>query len=283
MTSTDVAKHADNLPAGVSPEQYQALMASQESEFDANSYQVPILKVGQPLTREVTEDEADAGDFINTLTGEALGSSVGFIVSYYQTGRALGDRKSGRYYVAFGDTIPASWEDAPGIGPEYVGTPFVEHPDAEEIYKQRANDKEIEWGHGPPISTTHNYTGLVVVSPEEDAPEDAPDEVSPVRLTLKRTDMNAVRKINSIKKAVLHNRPFWEIVYDLSTFSKRFAQGVAYNLNVKQGRPTTAEEREVAVELALHTQAGRVVANDADASDTVGPAPEPKAQGGLAV
>ena len=276
-SSTEVAvKDEGNLP--ISPDDLAALQAQQESEFDSDSFQTPILKIGQPLTREVQAEQAEAGEFINTLTGEGIGNAIGFIVSYYQKGRFAADRDSGRAYVAFGDTIPEAWE--PLVGDQFVGTRFDEYPDAEETYKQRVNDKEIEWGKGPLVSTTHNFTGFAIVSPLEG--EEAPD-LQPVRLSLQRTNMPAVRKLLTLKKASLRNKPFWDKVFDLSTSKKEFQKGVAYLLEVKLGRDTTSDERSAAVELAQAVASGRVTDNSATASDEGRKAPEPEAKGGLSV
>jgi hypothetical protein len=111
---------------------------------------------------------------------------------------------------------------------------------------------------------------------------DEPDELQPVRLSLQRTNMPAVRKILTLKKASLRNRPFWEKVFDLSTYKKEFNQGDAHLLAVKLGRDTTAEEREQAVELAQAVAAGRVSDNAASAAEGDKPV-EPDAEGGLAV
>lgn len=234
-----------------------ALLQQQEAEFDDAPLITPILKIGQQLTREVQAGDAEVGEFINTLTGEALGDAVTFIVSYYNQGRFAADRKTGRAYSAFSADIPETWADF--VGEEFVGTPFVEYPDAEEVYKARVNAKEIEWGHGPKVSTTHNYTGLVILPAAEG---EEGDELQPVRLSLKRTDNGAVRKFNSLKRMSLRNKPFWEITFDLTTFKKEFKQGTSYLLALKPGRKTTADEREEAKNLALAVVGGRAVAND---------------------
>lgn len=271
-TSTDVAV----------PEQEAALAAlqeQQEQEFgDDLQLQTPILKIGQPLTREVQNEEAEPGEFINTVTGEGVGDKIGFIVAYYQRGRFAADRESGRAYVAFDSVIPEAWGDL--VGEEFVGTPFAEYPDAEETYKDRVNKKEIEWGKGPLVSTTHNFTGLAVVSAVEGS--DEPDELQPVRLSLQRTNMPAVRKIITLRRSVLRNRPFWERAFELSTRKKDFDRGSAYLLEVKIGRETTADERTEAIELATAVAQGRVSDNQASESVADKPA-EPKAEGGLDV
>lgn len=267
MTSTDLAV--------ATPEELALLQEQQESEFDEGLFQTPILKIGQPLTREVEAGDADSGEFINTLTSEGLGNKVGFIPSYYQKGRFAVDRDSNKSYVAFGPTIPEAWEDL--VGAEFIGTPFTEHPDAEETYKKRVNAKEIEWGKGPLISTTHNFTGLVIVEPLEG--EDGEPELQPVRLSLQRVQMPAVRKWLTLKKSQ-RNAAFWDRVYDLGTEKKDFPRGAAYVLTVKLGRQTTAEEKASAVELAQAVAAGRTESNEDGAND----APvAPDAKGGLTV
>lgn len=255
---------------GLSEEDLQALMGQQDDEFDNDSLQTPILKIGQPLTREVGAEQAEAGEFINTLTGEGIGDDIDFVVAYYQKGRFASDKETNKAYVAFGDLIPDAWE--PLVGAQFVGTRFDQHPDAEETYKERVNNKEIEWGKGPLISTTHNYTGLALVN----------DEMQPVRLSLQRTNMPAVRKINSLKRMSMRNKPFWDKVFNLTTEKKQFPKGIAFLLVPKLTRETTDEERLAAVELAQAVAAGRVTDNQS--GDSAADAPvEPAAKGGVAL
>jgi hypothetical protein len=253
----------------------QAILDQQDDEFDDDFVTTPILKIGQPLTREVTNEQAEAGEFINTLTGEGIGNKIGFVVSYYQKGRFAADRDSNKAYVAFGNEIPPSWGDL--VGEEFVGTQFSEHPDAEETYKKRVNNKEIPWGKGPLISTTHNFTGLAIVS----GAGDEPDELQPVRLSLQRTNVPAVKKIITLKKASLRGRPFWDKVFELGTEKKVFDKGSAHLLTVRLGRDTSGDEKAAAVELATAVAAGRVGDNQADAgTDKLS---SPDAKGGLGI
>lgn len=269
MTSTDV----------VAPqaEEIALLQRQQEDEFEAGDglFTTPILKIAQPLTREVQADEAEVGEFINTLTGEGIGDAVEFVVAYYQRGRFGADRKTGRAYVAFSADIPSAWGDL--VGDEFVGTPFTEYPDAEERYKARVNNKEIEWGSGPLVSTTHNFTGLAIVPGLEGDDE---DDLQPVRMSLQRTNMPSVRKIMSLKKGMMRNRPFWDKTFQFGTEKKAFDRGAAYLLTVKLGRETTAEEKALAVELAQAVTAGRVSDNQ---GSNVEKTEAPDAKGGLDV
>lgn len=267
-TSTEVEKYDDAT---------RAVMEAQEAEFSPGDLHVPILKIGQALTKEVSNGSAVAGEFINTLTGEGVGNKVGLIVAFYSKGRAGSEGPGERYYTSQNvDIIPPHWGD--WLGEQWVGQRFDEHPDAEEMYKERVNRKEIEWGKGPKISTTHNYTGYAIVPALEDAEEEF--EYMPVRLSLKRTDMEAVRRINSMFQMKLRNQPKWARVLDLTTVEKT-GKGRYFGVDVKLGRVTTDEEREDALELATAVMQGRVTDNDATAGTDEKVAPENK--GGLDV
>lgn len=259
-----------------------ALLAAQEDVLEEDSFQTPILKLGQPLTAEVRAGDAEAGDFINSLTGENLGNAIEFIVSFYQRGRSARDAKTGDYYLAFGDTIPPSWE--PLVGEEFVGTVFTEYPDAEEVYKQRVNSNEIEWGKGPLVSTTYNYTGHVIV-PEVVGDEDSEPQLQAVRLSLQRSNKKSADKIGSIKRSLLHNKPFWDKVFLFTTQEDPKSSYGNFILTPKVGRDTTAEEREQAKSLALALMGGRVEVKGEDADPQEGgAASEPQAaDGALAV
>lgn len=255
--------------------QEQALIAAQDEEFDSDLLTVPLLKVGQALTREVQNEQAVAGEFINTLTGEGIGKRIGFIVGFYNKGRFAAD-DDGKSYLAFGKVIPDAWE--PLVGAEWVGTPFSEYPDAEEDYKRRANAKEISWGRGPRVSTTHNYTGYAI--PEGAEGVDV-ENLIPVRLSLKRTDVPAARKINTLKRVMLRNKPFYDLVFDLWTEKKDWDKGSSHVINVSAGRQTTQEERTLALEIAQAATAQRV---NIAGEDSYADAPsEPDARGGLDV
>lgn len=275
MSQEVATQQGTAVEVALSPEE-QALVAQQQGEFSGDSFQVPILKVGQPLTKEVTNGDADAGEFINTLTGDGLGNQIEFIVAYYQKGRAASDPETRKYYVAFGDTIPEAWADL--VGEEWVGQRFDEYPDAEEVYKKRANAKEIKWGKGPLVSTTHNYTGLAVVSPPEGSDEE--EDLQPVRLTLKRTDVPAAKKINSLYNMSFgRNRPFYDKRFVLTTKAKEFTQGTAFLVQPTLGKDTTPDERQLASKLALATSGGRVT----EAGDSDDAPVEPEAKGGAAI
>ncbi len=282
MSSTKdlVAQNAAELEARNAA--LDALRSSQDEEMSGERINVPILKIGQPLTKEVQNPNspAQAGDFINTLTGDSLGTELEFIIAYYNKGRFAVQRKTNRAFVAFGDLIPEAWADL--VGESFVGTRFDQYADAEEQYKERVNRKEIAWESGPLISTTHNYTGLARVQLRDEDDQLLDEfELQPVRLSLQRTNMPAVRKINDLKKMQLRDpKMFWSRVFELSTKLKPFPSGSAYLLEPRLGRATTGEEQEAAIEVALAVQAGRVSDNQ-DGDSAVDAKVEPAAKGGI--
>jgi hypothetical protein len=259
--STELAQH-----------ELEASLAGQnQEEVDSSDLQIPLLKIGQPLTNEVTEGDASAGEFINALTREGLGDEVDFVVAGYQKGRFFhGDRANGRRArKAYGiKNVP--WRDDP-----HFGEPFTEHPDAEEVYSARANAGEIEWGKGPKISTTYDFTGYVISGLGED------EKPIPVCLSLMRMNTKAAKKWATLLQAVLRGR-YWDAVFHLTTERVSNAQGTFYVVNIKQGQKTTPEEKQRALGLAqvLRSRAVSVVGDeDGDGK----PAAEPDAAGGMAV
>lgn len=236
-------------------------------------YTTPLLKIGQPLTKEVQDESAEAGEFITTATGEGVGTVVEFIVAYFQKGRFASDDDNRSYAANGTDTIPEHWSDF--VGEEFVGTSFSEHPDAEEQYKKRVNAKEIPWGSGPPIKTTYVFTGIALV---ED-PDTQEVVLEPVRLSLKSSDIPAANKWLTLIKSKLRNKPWWGKTFILSTTKNEYKKGAAFNIGVKLGRDTTAEERELAQSISQAVVDGRVADNAESESAGDKPA-EPKAREG---
>jgi hypothetical protein len=257
----------------------EAIMASQDEEMGEVTLRVPILKITQSTTKEVKAGDVEAGEFLNTLTGETYGNAVEFIVAYYQQGRSAA-HEDGRYFVAIAtDIIPEAWKDLPFIGEEFVGTRFDEHPDAEEQYKADVNAGVKEWGKGPKISTTYNYTGIALPSSLEGEEEAEP---MPVRVTFLRSTKSAHDKLMTLKKATMRNKAFWDRVFTLSTKVKTFGRNDSYIVEVKNGRPTTDEEKGLAFEVAQAIVAGRV-ADNAESAEAASTSEAPVAKGALDV
>lgn len=273
-TAVAVPEPEESTELEVSPEQaeLEAQLAAQNTdEIDSSDIQIPLLKVGQPLTQEVADGDARPGEFINALTREGLGDEIDFVVSGYQKGRFFhGDRANNRRARKAYGVKNVPWQDDP-----FYGQPFTEHPDAEEQYAKRVNNKEIEWGKGPSISTTFDFTGFVV-------PEDPDEEPIPVCLSLMRTNRRAAQKWVTILQAVLRGK-YWDSVFHLTTERTANDKGNYYTVNVKQGRKTTPAERQRALQLALilrqRADSVQIVGED----DESAPKAEPDAAGGMGV
>lgn len=267
--STEVAVKDDAALSTEFADLEAELTAQNAEETEAADLQIPLLKIGQALTSEVVEGEARPGEFINSLTREGLGEEVQFVVAGFQKGRFdHGDRKAGlRARKAYGmKNVP--WNDDP-----HYGEAFSEHPDAEETYSKRVNAGEIDWGKGPRISTTFDFTGFVV--PEEG------EEPLPVCLSLMRMNRKAAQKWYTLLKAVLQNR-YWDAVFTLSTDRVSNDSGTFYVINIKQARKTTPEEKQRALQLAQVLRSRNVeVVGDEDEAAPAGKAPD--AAGGMEV
>lgn len=263
--STEVAQ-VDEAETALTPyeqqlaEQEEALVAANQTDVDPSEFTIPVLKLAQPLTDEVTSGDAKAGQFILGLTGDTFDGPFEFVVAGKGKGRFRPGRNGERTLVAY-DTneVPESWTDDP-----FKGQPFSEHPDAEEQYSLRANAGDIEWGSGPPIQTTYNFTGYIV------------GEDIPVRISLRRTSAPSAKKWNMILDAVLRGR-FWDKTFTVTSVQQKNDKGAYYVAEVKLGRPSTPEEKAAAIGLAtaLRNQKVEIVGETADNIS------EPDANGGI--
>lgn len=270
MTDTAVAKIASDESLALLAKMEEQLASQNQDEIDSSDIQIPLLKVGQPLTDEVAVGDASAGEFINALTREGLGSEVEFVVAGYNKGRFFhGDRATNRRARKAYGVKDVPWKEDP-----HYGEPFTSHPDAEECYSERVNAGEIPWGKGPPISTTYDFTGHVVSDLGED------EEPIPVCLSLMRTNSRAAKKWATLLQAVLRGR-YWDAVFVVTTERTTNEKGNYYTVNVRQLRKTTVDEKQRALNLAqvLRSQTVSVVGE----ADEAKPAREPAAEGGLAV
>lgn len=243
----------------------QALIAANQAEVDPNNFIIPILKLAQPLTDEVTSGKARPGEFVLGLTGESFEPPIEIVVAGKGKGRFRPGRDGTRTLVAYNQPlVPENWTDDP-----FIGKPFSEHPDAEEQYSAAVDRKEFEWGSGPPIQTTFNFTGLIVGSDV------------PVRLSLRRTSAPTAKKWETLLDAVLNSR-YWDKVFIVGSEQQKNSKGAYYTATVELGRKTTAEEKQKAIKLAQALRQNRVQTVGEEGSDD-GPTVEPDAKGGLEV
>jgi hypothetical protein len=232
-------------------------------ELEQEELVLPMVQLTQQLSGAVTDGEVDSGHYYNALTGEDYGDAIALVVVHYYKGRFL--EQDGKTFVAHGPTAPSNWPE------EYAGQEFTSIPDAEETFREDANNNVREWGSGPPIRTTYNYVGF---RPEE------PDV--PIRLSLMRTSAPAAKKINTLLRFEAQN---WDRVIDLKAEERSDKRGRQFFVHtIKRGRPTQSEERQKAIDFALAIQragGGTPVGDEAEATQTK-PAPA-QAEGSLDV
>lgn len=254
-TAVEKAQQIDSQ-LELSPDE-AALVAAATADIDPASLTVPLLKIAQALSGEVSAGTAKPGDFVNALTSETFGREIQFVVSAFEKGRFLRSEE-GRGYATTGKVAPASWPE------EYAGRVFTELDDAEERYSARANAGEIEWGRGPKISTTYNFIGYVIGS-----------EV-PVRLSLMRTNTRAAEQLQTLIKL---SRAPWDKTFVLRTEERETRNKAKFfTVTVEQNGATDAEQRSRSVELARSFASGLV---EEAAPEDDAPAKPKAAKGGV--
>lgn len=212
----------------VSDERAAELARKATGNIDRRDLVLPMVSLTQQLSRAVTEGDAQAGVFLNGLTGEDLGDELDIIVVKQFYGRFYSDEDNNSF-SAVSEIVPPHWPE------QWAGQRFDELAEAEEQYRERVNREEIEWGKGPQISTTHNYIAF------------KPGENLPFRLSLMRTNVPAARKINTM---IDFAAAPWDHVIRLDAERRENAGRPFFVVKATQGRQTDAEERQAAIRLA---------------------------------
>lgn len=239
---------------------------------------VPILSIVQGTTKNPPEG-SKPGDLVNALTGDNFGTDIDFLVVTYHRGRFYAEtdekgKRTGRSFAAGSDTVvPRFWPD------KFAGKVFAELPEAEERYAEMANDGAIEWGSGPPIQTTYNFTGYILRPELENA------EPFPVRFPLKATSAKAAK---AIYRALAPLRNYWQRSVHVSTDREVGSEGPYYVAKFEGFGPAPSDaQRRSALELyALSQQVGvkelgedPEVQSDPDTPDEEAPAEKPAGDG----
>ncbi len=244
MTDEPAQDLATTTPGELTPAAEAELVQGALASIQGERVQLPLLKLTQQLSAEVTSGEAKSGEFVNTLTDANYGDETAIIIASTAKGRFYAPEDSDAVYVAQDtDVVPPNWPE------EMVGQRFDSLPEAEETYKERVNAGEIEWGRGPAIRTTYNYVGFV--------PDD-PDV--PVRLSLQRSSKPAADKINTILRFALAAP--WSSAITLKAAEQRDRQDRPYFVvRASKGRTATPEERQNAITLYQQVSARGVEAS----------------------
>jgi len=224
----------------------EALAAKIRGKVDQASLTIPLVKLAQGQTREVVSGDAVAGEFLNSKTGESYGTEFEFIVADTFTGHFA--RIDGEGYNAQGPVAPDNWP------PQYAGQAFAEIDDEETNFKAAVNAGEREFGHGPPISITHNYVGLIVTEDFEERA--AQNRTLPVRLSLMRKNAKAAETIDYL---LLTWPAPWSRTIKVKSSRDTNAKGdVFYKAEVTEGEPASTAVRSVAVNLATAAQSQKL-------------------------
>ena len=233
-------------------------------DIGADEIALPLIKLTQALSKEVKDRKAEAGQFVNSVTGRNYGDSFDFVVSGRFKGRFLSEEDSGRVFVAADtDVVPDNWPE------KYRGQRFSELIDAEEQYREAVNDGEIPWGSGPPISTTHNFVGYI-----------AGETNVPIRISLMRSSAPAATVINTLLK--LFAQP-WSNTVKLTAKADKDSKGRDYfRWEVSEGEATSDADKVAAIKLATELEQAKVrlVGDEAEDSNAEKPA---KAKGAMSV
>ena len=238
------------------------LAAKIRGKVDQASLKVPLVKLAQALTNEVVAKRATSGEYINSVTAESYGESFGFVIADTFIGRFA--RIDGVGYNAQGPVAPENWPS------QYAGRAFAEIEDTEENFKAAVNRGEREFGHGPPISTTHNYVGLIV---GEDFDERvAENRLLPVRVSLMRKNARAAQTIDYL---LLTWPAPWARLVQFSSVQDKNDHGTYYITEAAEGEATTTDQRSAAVSLATALQSARLElqGDDDDQAKPAKPAP----------
>lgn len=267
MSGTELAERAPSeLSADELLAEQERLAGKLKGGIQADEIALPLIKLAQSLSAEVQAGKCKPGEYINSITGRVYGDELDFIVVDRFKGRFFSPEDSSKGYAARGDVAPDNWPK------EYAGKRFDELPDAEEVYKERANAGQIEWGSGPPISTTANYIGFV--KGETDVP---------VRVSLMRTHMPAATTINTLIKL---QPAAWDTYVKLGVEEHVNKKGQkSPKVIASEGGPTTEDEKLAAIRLALELERVKNVVLLGDEADAAGgQATKPKAaQGAIPV
>lgn len=250
MPSTEVAK-APSTDLDVSPDELQSLLdADRAQELKDDAISVPLLKVGQGLSKAVQNGKVANGQFYNTLNFETYDQPVAFVVASYERGRFWSPEGENRGFRApFSGVIP--WNDHPDYGKT-----FAESGDTEENWTQEWKVKR------PPISTTYEFTGLVVGSD------------IPVRLSLMSTSAKTGKTLRQLLR--LDRQP-WDHTYNLTASRREGRKGDYYVVEAEQAEAPDKGTQLAAAQLYLAVKRQGAEAVDGDEA-AAAPAPAERDQ-----
>lgn len=251
-------KKGQEVVAGHSAEELDALAGSIKSKVKKSDIVLPQIRLVQPMSKAAEEQTAKPGEFVNSLTGENYGEELRFIVAGHFYGVSYSNRDEDFFGAIPGgaDTvIPSNWPH-----PD-AGKRFGESDAFEDRFKERLNAGEIEaWGEGPDFSVTYNFVGYRAGEPG-----------MPERLGLSRSSAPAAKKLLSLSTEL--DRYPWGHEYVVTSRKVEENGNKYWVAEITRGDAVEGDDLEAIVELAvtLHhaNEQDIVFAGDdpADASD----------------
>jgi hypothetical protein len=231
----------------VSADELQSLIDADRAQEADDALSVPLLKVGQGLSKAVQNGKVANGQFYNTLNFETYEQPVPFVVASYERGRFWSPEGENRGFRA----------------PHQGVIPWADHPDYGKTFAESGDTEEnwtTEWKQQrPPISTTYEFTGLIVGASE-----------IPVRLSLMSTSAKTGKTLRQLLR--LDRQP-WDHTYNLTASRREGRKGDYYVVEVEQAdKPDEAVQLQAAkLYLAVKRQGAEAVDGD-EAPATPAPA-----------
>lgn len=229
------------------------------TQIGANDIQMPRLKLLQALSQAVSNDEAPAGVFFNSLTGENYGPAVSVVP-------VIGFKN--RVYMEQGKGLLCrSLDMIHGIGDPGIAC-------ADCTLKDWPADRGAG---GPKCRESRNWVGLLTaaigdkpVKKGQELPELTPlDEPAFIVIQFMSMASMAARKLNGLylnSKITNPNAQWFDYVFKLTSTQTKNDKGTFYVPDVRPAGKTTPALKDSAKSL-MAFMAGRTLAVDADEDD----------------
>ena len=196
----------------------------------------PRLRLLQNTSSEVEEGRMKAGQLVNSLTEQTMDRVEIIPLSLVLT-RVMFDPDD-RKGAPVARTTDVDWCNHPDHGDDPVPAAQCPH---------------TTWqnGHPPEYSIVYNYPFLT--------PEEINNKALPTMVSFMKSSSQAALKLNTAVKMAIPPQPFWNHVWELAPFSKKFKKGSAHVLTLKQVRETTEDERKWCANVYQHCIANRTI------------------------
>lgn len=201
------------------------LIVGQEN-VETEDIVIPRVRLLQPISPEVVDRKGNAGDFINSMTGETL-KEMDILIFWYLKSRLLFNRA-----LPGGNNEGIACRSVDGKvsldGKKCGGCPATMWDTLTEEQRRQGQKSR-----GPECDTVHNFPCLILNS---NTPE------LPISLSLRRTSANQAKQLISLVKLSRIN--WWNTIFRVTSKLTRNDRGAFYVYEVKTARPATEDERK---------------------------------------